>query len=73
MEVSGQLQAQAALPQGKDPGTHWTGGWVGSRAGLDAVEQRKISCPCRESNPAVQPVSIPTELSRILVLYTKGL
>jgi hypothetical protein len=24
---------------------------VGPRAGLDAVEKIKISCPCRESNP----------------------
>jgi hypothetical protein len=25
------------------PGTHWIRGWVGPRAGLDAVGQRKIS------------------------------
>jgi hypothetical protein len=24
------------------PGTHWTGGWVGPRTGLDEVEKRKI-------------------------------
>jgi hypothetical protein len=36
------------------PGTHWIGGWVGPRAGLDAVEKRRISCPCRESNPGSQ-------------------
>jgi hypothetical protein len=24
---------------------------VGPRAGLDAVEKRETSCPCRESNP----------------------
>jgi hypothetical protein len=24
------------------PFTHWIGGWVGPRAGLDAVEKRKI-------------------------------
>jgi hypothetical protein len=34
--VSGQRHAPAALyPRIKDPGTHWTGGWVGLRAGLD--------------------------------------
>jgi hypothetical protein len=32
------------------PGTHWIGGWVGPRAGVDAVEKRKI-LHCRETNP----------------------
>jgi len=31
-------------------GTHWTGGWVGPRAGLDAAEKRKIPSPYRKSN-----------------------
>jgi hypothetical protein len=35
MRVGGQLHAPAALPPGKRPGTHCTGGWVGRRAGLD--------------------------------------
>jgi hypothetical protein len=26
-------------------------GWVGPRAGVNAVEKRKISCPYREPNP----------------------
>jgi hypothetical protein len=26
----------------KAPGTHWIGGWVGPRAGLDAAEKRKF-------------------------------
>jgi hypothetical protein len=33
---------------------------AGSRAGLDYVEKRKISCSCRESNPdskVIQPVA----------------
>jgi hypothetical protein len=42
MEVSGQIHALAALPPGKrGPDTHWTGGWVGPRAGLDNVEKMK--------------------------------
>jgi hypothetical protein len=37
-------------PGERAPGTHWTGGWVGLRARLDAVEKRKIFL-CRKSNP----------------------
>jgi hypothetical protein len=59
MGVSGQRYAPAALyPRGKNPGTHWIGGWVGPRAGLDAGARRKI-CPCWGSNldrPIDQPV-----------------
>jgi len=40
MEVSGQLHAPATLPSGKEPGTHWMGGWVGPRAsGHSGVEK----------------------------------
>jgi len=35
MCVGGQHHAPAALPPGKRPGTHRTGGWVGHRAGVD--------------------------------------
>jgi hypothetical protein len=41
------------------PGTHWVGGWMGPRTGLDDVERRK-SCPYRDSKSdpsAVQPVA----------------
>jgi hypothetical protein len=47
-------------PQGKATGTHWIGGWMGPRTGLDAVANRKIPSPHRESNPRtqiVQPVA----------------
>jgi hypothetical protein len=29
-------------PWGRSPGTHWIGGWVGPRTGLDDMERRKI-------------------------------
>jgi len=32
------------------PGIHWIEGWVGPRAGLDAV-MREIPSPYRDSNP----------------------
>jgi hypothetical protein len=52
MEVSGQRNAPAMLyPWEWTPGTHWIGGWVGPRAGLDAGAGRKILCPCQGSNP----------------------
>jgi hypothetical protein len=38
-------------PGERTPGTHWTGGWVGPRAGLDKEVKGKILCPCRGSNP----------------------
>jgi hypothetical protein len=40
--VSGQQHAPAALYHRQRPGTHFTGGWVGPRAGLDGW---KISFP----------------------------
>jgi hypothetical protein len=49
-----------ALPPGeRTPGTHYTGGWVGPRAGLDAGARRKILCLCWGSNPS-RPVRSQT-------------
>jgi hypothetical protein len=43
--VSGQCHAQAApYPRGKEPNTHWIGGWVGLKAGLN-TDARKNFCP----------------------------
>jgi hypothetical protein len=61
MEVSGQLHYPAASRPGeRAPGTHWIGGWVGPRAVLDEVVNRKIPSSSRESNPRtpiIQPVA----------------
>jgi hypothetical protein len=55
MEVGGQLHAPAALPPGKRPGTHCTGGWVGPRAGLDGCGKcrphRDFFCPVFPFDP----------------------
>jgi hypothetical protein len=42
---------QPLYPKEKAPSTHWKGGWVGPRAGLDAVEKTEIPWPSREWNP----------------------
>jgi hypothetical protein len=34
-------------------GTHWIGGWISPRAGLDIVVKRQIPTPCWDSNPPI--------------------
>jgi hypothetical protein len=49
--------------------THWIGGWVGPRAGLDAVGVQRNFCVAGNRTPVVQPVVrryVLTELSRLL-------
>jgi hypothetical protein len=58
MEESGQLHAPDALPPRRAPGTHCIGRWIDPKAGLDAVEKRKI-LHCRESN-AGRPARSPS-------------
>jgi hypothetical protein len=31
--------------------THWIGGWVDPRVGLDAKDKRELYCSCKELNP----------------------
>jgi len=35
MVLGGQRHIPAILPPGKRPGTHFTGGWMGHRTGLE--------------------------------------
>jgi len=59
--VSGQQHAPAAFYPRERPGTHFTGVWVGPRAGLDGGKSR----PHRDSisdRPVRSSVTIPTEL-----------
>jgi hypothetical protein len=52
------------------PCNHCIGGWVGPKAGLDAVKKRKILPLLGIETLAVQPVAIPTELSWLKVIQT---
>jgi hypothetical protein len=55
MGVSGQRHCPAVLqPRGKDPSTHWTGGWVNPRVSLDAEAREKIVSPL----PGIEPRSL---------------
>jgi hypothetical protein len=56
MEVSGQFTPRSFYPRGKSPGTHWIGGWVEPRAGLDDMEKRKfLTLPGLELRPLSRP------------------
>jgi hypothetical protein len=47
------------IPREGAPGTHWVGCWMVPRVGLEAVVEREIPSPRRESNPRtpiVQPI-----------------
>jgi hypothetical protein len=43
-------------PGERTTGTHWIGGWVGPRAGLDAGLEEKTSAPAGDRTPILQPV-----------------
>jgi len=45
------LRAGRFTPEERAPGSHWTGGWMGYRAGLVTLAKTIHHCPCRELNP----------------------
>jgi hypothetical protein len=62
--MSGRRHAPAALYSWeRTPGTHWIGGWVSLRAGLDTQARVKILCLCWGSNPG-HPIC-----SRLLIRF----
>jgi hypothetical protein len=69
MEVSGQLHAPATLPVGNEPPIP-IGGWVISRAGLEAVEKITNTCPCQESNPARLARRLVIILTELLISFS---
>jgi hypothetical protein len=44
-------------PGERTPSTHWTGGWVGPRAGLDTEAGGKILCPAGNRTPIARSSS----------------
>jgi hypothetical protein len=62
MEVNVELQAQAPVSPGKNPGTRWVGDWLGPRAGLNVLEKRKISYPYRPARSVVTTPKTPLRL-----------
>jgi hypothetical protein len=51
LALNGGKWSRPLYSRRKIPGTHRIGGWLNSRAGLEAVKKKKCPCPCRESNP----------------------
>jgi hypothetical protein len=52
MEATGQFEVSAA----SSPGSPWKWGWMGPRAGLNAVVKIKISIPAGNRTPVIQSV-----------------
>jgi hypothetical protein len=52
------------IPEELPPDTHWIEGRVGPRVGLEAIKIFPVTT--RNRTPAVHPVAIPTEISRLL-------
>jgi hypothetical protein len=64
-EVSGECHASAALPQGKNHGSHLSGSWVGTGFRLDVFRVKKIpsdrdsNCDLKNAIAIVATVSSP--------------
>jgi hypothetical protein len=66
MGVSGQLHALADLPQGKSPRYPLDRRLGGPQSRYGRCGEEENLAPAGNRTPAVQPVAIPTELSRLL-------
>jgi hypothetical protein len=65
------------IPGEKAPGTHWIGGWVDPRAGLDDMEKRKfLTLPGLEPRVLYRPArsqsdyAIPARTSNVYLTYS---
>jgi hypothetical protein len=43
------MEASDQIHTGEKRGTYLTGGWMGSRAGLEDLEKKEIACAYRKS------------------------
>jgi hypothetical protein len=53
-------------PGERVPGTHWVGGWVDPRTGLDMEKGKFLTLSGLEHRPLGRAVAIATALSRLL-------
>jgi hypothetical protein len=60
------LRPGCFTPGERAPGNSCIGGWVGPRAGLDAVEKRKIPSPLQESNPQTPIVQATSKKNMVM-------
>jgi hypothetical protein len=57
-------------PGETDPGTYWTGRWLGPRIGMDVMEKRKLCSSYCESNldySVFQPVDMLSVIKKICI------
>jgi hypothetical protein len=72
MEVSGQRHAPATLyPRERTPGTHWIGGWVGPRAGIDTEAREETCASAGDRIPVVQSVVYGWVLQSMCVVFVR--
>jgi hypothetical protein len=50
------------------PDFRWIGGWVGHKAGLESVKRNSVMLKIKPGPSSLQPIAIPTELSRFQVV-----
>jgi hypothetical protein len=80
MDVQIHIFLTSALVGGEwsAPGSHWVGGWVGPRAGLDGMEKKKfwslpglklqpLSCPACSQLLYRVPVPVPVQIILLLM------
>ena len=48
MQVSGQRHVLVDIPPEKKPGSHWVGGLVLPRYGLNMLKNRGLCCLCQD-------------------------